>query len=138
MTDVLSDPLAIIELTNLKAAGKLEELAKHPALTMKPEWIGELARNQDWRVRSSLARNPATANYPDIIKQLAADRDPYVRSALAANPAIAEFLEIAAKLATDEQWYVRRSLASNPAIPSSTASTNRWQTQPSVQNAVSL
>ena len=138
MTDVLSDPLAIIELTNLKAAGKLEELAKHPALTMKPEWIGELARNQDWRVRSSLARNPAIANYPDIIKQLAADRDPYVRYALASNPAIAEFPEIAAKLATDEQWYVRQSLAQNPAIPGSTASTNRWQTQPSVQNAVSL
>ena len=40
MTNAPIDPLVIIELTNLKAAGKLEELAKHPSLAMKPEWMG--------------------------------------------------------------------------------------------------
>ena len=40
------DPIALIELTNLKAAGKLEALAKHPGIGMKPEWMGELAQEQ--------------------------------------------------------------------------------------------
>ena len=49
------DPIALIELTNLKAAGKLEELAAHPQLGMKPDWIGELAQSG----------NPTGRNHPD-------------------------------------------------------------------------
>ncbi len=66
MTNTPIDPLAIIELTNLKAAGKLEHLARHPQLGMKPEWIGELSRNKDYPVRLNLARNPAIADCPDV------------------------------------------------------------------------
>ncbi len=59
MTDAPIGPLAIIELTNLKAADKLEELAMHPSLAMKPEWIKELAQNKASWVRQALAENPA-------------------------------------------------------------------------------
>ncbi len=59
MTNAIIDPLAIIELTNLKAAGKLEELAEHPALNMRPEWMRELTQHKHDLVRKALARNPA-------------------------------------------------------------------------------
>ncbi|WP_276973635.1 hypothetical protein [Ferrimicrobium acidiphilum] len=100
MTNTPIDPLVIIELTNLKASGKLEELAGHSALVMKPAWIEELAQNKDYEVRRSLAANPAIANYPEVIQTLSTDKD----------------------------WSVRSALALNPAIPSRTASTNSWQT----------
>ncbi|WP_276973399.1 hypothetical protein [Ferrimicrobium acidiphilum] len=122
MTDAPTDPLVIIELTNLKAAGKLGELASHPQLGMKPEWIGELAADKTWFVRCYLAQNAATANSSEGIRALAADKDPDVRSSLAETPALANFPEII------------QALANNPAIPSRTASTNPWQTtQPATQ-----
>ncbi len=79
MTNAPIDPLVIIELTNLKAAGKLEDLAKHPSLAMKPEWMGELAKNKNYTVRRSLAANPAIATVRDIIERLAKDRTVAVR-----------------------------------------------------------
>ncbi len=100
MTNPTIDPLAIIDLANLKTSGKLKELAQHSALGSKPEWMRELSRNKDWHVRRYLAKNPAIANYPEIIKQLAADKDGHVRA----------------------------NLASNPASPTRTARTNSWQT----------
>ena len=150
MTDAPTDPLVIIELTNLKAAGKLGELASHPQLGMKPEWIGELAADKTWFVRCYLAQNAATANSSEGIRALAADKDPDVRSSLAENPALANFPEIIRALAADKDPDVRSSLAenpalanfpeiiqalaNNPAIPSRTASTNPWQTtQPATQ-----
>ena len=119
MTDAPIDPLVIIELTNLKAAGKLGELASHPQLGMKPEWIGELAADKTWFVRCYLAQNAATANSSEGIRALAADKDPDVRSSLAENPALANFPEIIQALAENP------ATAKNPAVH--TASNNPWQ-----------
>ncbi|WP_276973875.1 hypothetical protein [Ferrimicrobium acidiphilum] len=123
MTNTPIDPLVIIELTNLKASGKLEELASHPQLAMKPEWMAELVENKDWSVRYNLASNPAIANYPGIIQTLASDEDPAVRISLASNPALAQNPAIA------NYPDVRYWLARNLAIPTSTASNaTPWQT----------
>ncbi len=64
MTNAPIDPLAIIELTNLKASGKREELAVQPQLGMKPEWMEELAQDGTWDVRRFLAQNPACSTNP--------------------------------------------------------------------------
>ena len=134
MADPAIDPLAIIELTNLKASGKLEHLAKHPQLGMKPEWIGELSRDKYRYVRTALARNPAIADFPEVVKKLSKDRSKSVRYTLAQNPALATSPDIIQALSTDKDWSVRKALAQNPAIPTRTARTNSWQaTQPVTQ-----
>ena len=94
MTNAPIDPLVIIELTNLKAAGKLEELAKHPSLAMKPEWMGELAANTNWLVRYWLASNPALISSANAVTSLVRDGDYRVRWSLAQNPAIANYPEV--------------------------------------------
>ncbi|WP_276973173.1 hypothetical protein [Ferrimicrobium acidiphilum] len=88
----------------------------------------ELAADKDGHVRANLAYNPAIASAPEAVQTLATDKDHHVRTALARNPALAKFPEIIKKLASDKDPDVRRSLAKNRAIPSSTASTNSWQT----------
>ncbi|WP_276974013.1 hypothetical protein [Ferrimicrobium acidiphilum] len=129
------DPITLIELTNLKASGKLEELASHPNLGMKPEWMEELAQDGTWDVRRSLASNPAISSNPKVMKKLAADKEPVVRLALARNPSLANHPEIIKNLASDRYPDVRGSLAQNPAIPARTASRQAWQTQPATQKA---
>ena len=74
MTSTIIDPLAIIELTNLKASGQLGALAQHPQLGMKPEWMGELAKDKRIVVRQSLAKNPALSSGTEAARHLSKDR----------------------------------------------------------------
>ena len=98
------------------ADGKLKELASHPALAMKPEWMGELARDEDWQVRSALAYNPAIANCPEAIQTLAADNEWTVCSALASNPALSVSPDAMWTLSAHESGLVRRVLATQPVL----------------------
>ncbi|WP_276973834.1 hypothetical protein [Ferrimicrobium acidiphilum] len=132
------DPIVLIELTNLKASGQLVQLAAHPYLGMKPEWVGELAEHEDHVMRWYLASNPTLVNHPEILQKLATDEDPAVRSLLARNPAIANYPEIIERLCTDDEWPVRWYLALNPAIPARTANTQSLQPQPTTKRAPSI
>ena len=108
MTNIPVDPLVIIELTNLKAAGKCEELAKHPALGLKPEWMGDLVKNDNF----------------------------YVRSALASNKALSASPEAARALASSEHWLIRRTLAQTrpwPTIQRSSSSSPRTESPSSAR-----
>ncbi len=115
MTNTAIDPLAIIELTNLKATGKLKDLARHSHLGTVPKWIDELVQEKDYEVRIALALNPAITHRRDIVQQLAKDKDVNVRYYLASNPAIACSRESVEHLAADEYSHVRFALARNPA-----------------------
>ena len=110
------DPITLIELTNLKASGKLEELAKHPQLGMKPEWMGELAKSKHWHVRYYLAQNPAIASCPKSVKKLANDHDSWVKQTLAENPSLINHPNGIKKLSEDQDHYVRSALAANGVL----------------------
>ena len=110
------EAIAIIELNQLHAAKKFGELAEHPMIYLKPEWVIELASNENYGVRSSLATNPAITQFPEIAMKLAKDEKWLVRACLAENPDIAQLPEVAMKLAKDEAPAACRWLADNPAV----------------------
>ena len=93
------EALTIIELNQLYAAGKFEELAKHPGIYLEPEWAMGLTLNESDFVRETLALNEALAELPDVAMKLANDAKYWVRRYLAINPAIAKLPKLAKKIA---------------------------------------
>ena len=88
---MLVEGTAIVELNQLYAAGKLEELATHPGIYLLPDWAMELAQNKRSTARLALARNPAIVKLPEVMEKLAEGW--WTWRALEDNPAIMELPE---------------------------------------------
>ena len=49
------------------------DLARNPALHLRPEWMRELAQHEHTYIRENLAENPAIGQFPEVVRILGGD-----------------------------------------------------------------
>ena len=120
---MFSDSLAQLEneLVRLKSSEDYVGLIHHELLGLKPEWVLELAQNDDWRVRLRLALNQVVFCNPEAVRILAFDESMEVRRGLASNPGIVDRPDIVAFFQRDTtkevQQTIQNTLHPAPPIP---------------------